>query len=71
MFLIALATMFRLLVAIRVNFFAVLLAFRQNRYKGLIQSHAVEKQGPRPWKADEAIIMAVLDVVVAGVSYLL
>lgn len=71
-FLIALAAMFRLLVAFRVNFYAVLLAYRQNRYKGLIQSHAMEdKTAQRPWRADEAVMIAALDVVVAGVSYLL
>lgn len=72
MFLIALAVMFRLLLAVRVNFLAILTAIKQNRYSGLIQTHAMEdKEGARPWRADEAVMMAGLDVVVAGVSYLL
>ena len=64
--------MFRMLLAIRVNVFAILVAVRQNRYKGLIASHAGnEKATARPWRTDEAVMMATLDVVVAGVSYLL
>ncbi|KAF1922873.1 uncharacterized protein M421DRAFT_426492 [Didymella exigua CBS 183.55] len=71
-FLIALGTMFRLLLAFRLNFFGILAAVRQNRYNGLIQSHTMEdKTKPRPWRADEAVMVAALDVVVAGVSYLL
>ncbi|UPX14733.1 uncharacterized protein EKO05_0005207 [Ascochyta rabiei] len=71
-FLIALATVFRLLVAFRVNFFAIFAAARQGRYDGLIQSHATEgKPAVRPWRADEAVTVAALDVLVAGVSYLL
>lgn len=64
--------MFRLLLAARVNFFAVLASARQRRYKGLIQTHSAEnKSQVRPWRADEAVMVAALDVVVAGVSYLL
>ncbi|KAF2627258.1 hypothetical protein BU25DRAFT_410875 [Macroventuria anomochaeta] len=71
-FLIALAVMFRLLLAFRVNFFTILAAVRQNRYKGLIHSHTTEeKSTAQPSRADEAVMMAALDVVVAGVSYLL
>jgi copper transporter 1 len=71
-FLIALATMFRLLLAIRCNIFEILAAVKQRRYKGLIQSHVREDEAePRLWRADEAAMMAMLDVVVAGVSYLL
>lgn len=71
-FLIALGTMFRMLLAIRVNFFGILVAVRQNRYKGLIATPVGEdKATTRPWRADEAVMMATLDVVVAGVSYLL
>jgi hypothetical protein len=64
--------MFRLLLALRVNFFTILAAARENRYKGLVQSHAPDdKSKARPWSADEAVMMATMDVVVAGVSYLL
>jgi copper transporter 1 len=59
-------------LAIRVNFFGILVGLRQNRYKGLIVSQAEnDKATMRPWRADEAVMMATLDVVVAGVSYLL
>lgn len=72
MFLIALGTMFRMLLAVRVNFFGIILAVRRDRYKGLITSHlGDDKATARPWRADEAVMMATLDVVVAGVSYLL
>jgi hypothetical protein len=30
-----------------------------------------DKTAKRPWRADEAVTIAALDVVVAGVSYLL
>ena len=64
--------MFRLLLAVRVNFFAILAAAQEHRYKGLVQSHASEdKSKARPWRVDEAVMVAALDVVVAGVSYLL
>ena len=70
--MIALGTLFRLLLAFRVNFFGILAAVRQNRYRGVISSHVGEdKAAVRPWRADEAVMMATLDVVVAGVSYLL
>ncbi|KAH6641958.1 Ctr copper transporter, partial [Boeremia exigua] len=71
-FLIVLAATFRLLMALRANFLAILAAVKQNRYSGLIQAHAVEgKAAARSWKADEVVMMAGLDVIVAGVSYLL
>lgn len=64
--------MFRMLLAVRVNFPAILAAFRQKRYNNLIPTHADESVvASRPWRADEAVMMATLDVVVAGVSYLL
>lgn len=64
--------MFRLLLAFRVNFYEILAAVRQNRYKGLIKSHTTEEHATkRPWRADEAVMIAALDVVVASVSYLL
>ena len=54
------------------NFFAILAAAQEHRYKGLVQSHASEdKPKTRPWRVDEAVMVAALDVVVAGVSYLL
>lgn len=72
MFLIALTVTFRMLLAVRVNFLRILAVVEQNRYNGLTQSHAIEnKTGARPWRAHEAVMMAGLDVIVAGVSYLL
>ncbi|KAF9700234.1 hypothetical protein EKO04_001738 [Ascochyta lentis] len=71
-FLIALATVFRLLLAFRVNLYAVLAVVKEQRYDGLVETHVTEgKQAVRPWRADEAVIVAALDVLVAGVSYLL
>lgn len=65
--------MFRGLLAIRVNFFGLVAAVRHNRYKGLIAPRVGEEKATiaRPWRADEAVMVATLDVVVAGVSYLL
>ncbi|KAH7070691.1 Ctr copper transporter family-domain-containing protein [Paraphoma chrysanthemicola] len=68
-FLIAFATIFRLLVAFRVNIFAVLDAAERRQYGGLLQHET--KTTIRPWRANEAVLTAALDVLLAGVSYLL
>lgn len=71
-FLIMFATIFRLLLALRVNICAILAAAEQRSHKSMIQQYASEaKPRVRPWKAGEAVMTAALDVVVAGVSYLL
>ena len=68
-----LAALFRALVAIRFNLFAVLA-----QVKGHVDNdaafEAVEKDvrvQKRRWRADEAVWIASADVLLAGVSYLL
>ena len=47
-------------------------AARQRRNGGLLQPYAVESKGvTRPWRASEAVMLGAIDVVIAGVSYLL
>ncbi|KAJ8117822.1 hypothetical protein OPT61_g1072 [Boeremia exigua] len=71
-FLIALSVMFRLLLVFRSNSSKAFAAVQRDRYSGLIQlCEAEDKAAARGWRVDEAVVMATLDVVVAGVSYLL
>lgn len=47
-------------------------AIEQHRNGGLLHPYAIEaKSTVRPWRASEAVMMASMDVVIAGVSYLL
>lgn len=71
-FLIAFAAIFRLLLAFRMNFFEIMAAAKTRRNGGLIEPYPVEcKTRFRPWRVSEAISVAAIDVVLAGVSYLL
>ncbi|KAF5976140.1 protein kinase-like domain-containing protein [Fusarium bulbicola] len=71
-FLIAFATILRMLLALRVNFYSVSDGLRRRRTKGLlVESRVSEIAGNRPWRANEAIMLGVIDVLLAGVSYLL
>jgi solute carrier family 31 (copper transporter), member 1 len=71
-FLIAFAAIFRVLVAIRVRFHEIMSAVRQHYRAGMQYSPPSEtKPRARPWRASEAITLAAMDVVLAGVSYLL
>ncbi|KAF7562308.1 hypothetical protein G7046_g1823 [Stylonectria norvegica] len=71
-FLICFATIFRLLLAFRVNFFKILAADRHRRDRGLLQPDTTNlKDTTRPWRANEAIMLGTMDMVIAGVSYLL
>ncbi|OBT68018.1 hypothetical protein VE03_01561 [Pseudogymnoascus sp. 23342-1-I1] len=71
-FLIAFAAIFRLLLAFRVNFFEIMAAAEQRRNGGVLHSYSTEaKSIARPWRASEAVMTASLDVLIAGVSYLL
>ncbi|KAF2230845.1 hypothetical protein EV356DRAFT_508154 [Viridothelium virens] len=71
-FLIAFAAIFRLLLAIRVNFFEIIAAAKKRRTAGLLQPYEIAAEGvPRPWRASEAVMLGAMDVVIAGVSYLL
>ncbi len=72
LFLIAFSTLFRFLLAVRVNFTSAFAAVKGMRYTGLGQPHeAGDKAATRAWRADEAVTTAVLDAVIAGASYLL
>ena len=47
-------------------------AAEQRRNGGLLHPYATEaKSRVRPWRASEAVMMAFMDVTIAGVSYLL
>ncbi|KAF4951956.1 hypothetical protein FGADI_7072 [Fusarium gaditjirri] len=70
-FLIAFATILRMLLAIRVNFYGIRDVLRRRRTKGLLAEHQTSEIGPRPWRANEAMTLGAIDVVIAGISYLL
>jgi hypothetical protein len=71
-FLVTFATIFRLFVALRVNVVTIFDAAERRQYGGLMQTYATElKSTVRPWRAREAVMTAALDVLLAGVSYLL
>jgi solute carrier family 31 (copper transporter), member 1 len=71
-FLIAFAAIFRALVAIRVRFHHIMSALRQHHRAGMQYAPPSEtKPRARPWRSSEAITLAAMDVVLAGVSYLL
>ena len=59
-------------MAVRVHFFHWLAVIKTHRRPEL--GYTVGKESPhmsRPWRAHEAIQLAVLDVILAGISYLL
>jgi len=61
-----------MLLALRVNWYTILAAAERRRHGGLGQPYVTEaKVVKRPWRAREAVLTASLDVVIAGVSYLL
>lgn len=61
-----------MLLALRANLFAVLTAIERRRWGGVMQAFTdEEKRKVRPWRAREAVIMASLDTVIAGLGYLL
>ncbi|KAL7952332.1 Ctr copper transporter family domain-containing protein [Trichoderma compactum] len=71
-FLIAFATIFRAILAIRVNFHQVVDAIERRRRHGRIPLHLVDYRTTiRPWRADEAVKLAFMDLILAGVGYLL
>ena len=73
-FLIALSVIFRGLMALRCNFGILWARRSQQQRQGLI-THDTDteylKQARRPWRVNEAASRAVLDTMLAGVSYLL
>ncbi|KAF1940216.1 hypothetical protein EJ02DRAFT_445664 [Clathrospora elynae] len=72
-FLIVFATIFRALLAVRINFIEVLAAVERRHSGGAMHPYAVDSKSTtrRPWRASEAVITASMDVVIAGVGYLL
>lgn len=69
-FLIAFTTIFRALLAVRVNLFEVLSVVKGRR--GGEYPYAAEcKATSRPWRVNEAVLLASMDVVLAGIGYLL
>lgn len=78
-FLIALAALFRGIVAIRTNFSALLLRWSWKRETSILRKDFESSGGKlrlvadrgRPWNINEALARAGLDTVLAGVSYLL
>lgn len=71
-FLIAFAAVFRALLAIRVNFYPLLTAVDTRRDFGLEYEHQRdEKSAQGPWRARDAVLLGLIDLVVAAVGYLL
>ena len=72
-FLIVLAAIFRALLAARLNIIGILATFGRQRTGGYMSSCAETSKSAthRPWRANEAVILAFIDVVLAGIGYLL
>lgn len=73
-FLIALAVLFRGIIAVRCNFLVLWTRFSRARHGSILEYEREDqfvKQRRRPWRINEAATRAVLDTVLAGVSYLL
>jgi hypothetical protein len=73
-FLIAFAAIFRALLAARINFFEVLAVVKHRRGEGLIYPYATDAKPTsrvRPWRINEAVMLASMDVALAGLGYLL
>jgi copper transporter 1 len=72
-FLIFLAAILRALLAARLNIIGILAAFDRQHTGGSIYSRAEASKAaaPRPWRANEAVILAFMDFVLAGIGYLL
>jgi hypothetical protein len=79
-FLIALAALFRGIVAVRTSFNALLMRWSWKRDTSILRkNYESESEGEvrlmaakgRPWNINEALLRACLDTVLAGVSYLL
>lgn len=71
-FLIAFAAIFRALLAVRVRFYDFVTLAKYRQYGG-VSSQPLTNAQPisRPWRANEAVMIAVADVLLAGLSYLL
>ncbi|ORY19255.1 Ctr copper transporter [Clohesyomyces aquaticus] len=76
-FLIVFAALFRAMLALRINFVVVQAALKQRR-RGTAAFDAYSNDlkptkttALRPWRAQEAVVFATMDVVLAGIGYLL
>jgi copper transporter 1 len=71
-FLIAFAAIFRALLAIRINFFEVLAIVKHQSYEEAKYPYLADaKSIGRPWRINEAVLIAFMDVVLAASGYLL
>lgn len=71
-FLIAFAAIFRALLAVRVRFYDFLALAKHRQYGGVSSQPLTDaKPISRPWRANEAVMIAMVDVILAGLSYLL
>ncbi|EAT89512.1 hypothetical protein SNOG_02781 [Parastagonospora nodorum SN15] len=72
-FLIIFATIFRALLAVRLNIIEILAAFERRQRGAGDYPYVVEAKtaAGRPWRVREAVLLASLDVVLAGIGYLL
>ncbi|KAF2166912.1 hypothetical protein M409DRAFT_66440 [Zasmidium cellare ATCC 36951] len=77
-FLIVLAAIFRGIIAIRANFPALAVWWAHRRDTSILRKDMQEEMkwnllpgAKRPWNINEALVRAVLDTILAGVSYLL
>lgn len=70
-FLIAFAAIFRALLAVRANFYDVLAVVKNRHSRGQYPYLTDVKPTVRRWRAKEAVLLASIDVVLAGVGYLL
>ena len=76
-FLIILPIIFRALIAARSNFPGLLASFAARNDTGILREHPdthdwkFDHVPHRPWRVNEALLRAVLDTLLAGVSYLM
>lgn len=76
-FLIVLPVIFRALIAARSNFPGLLASFAARNDTGILREHPDAHDWKfshvphRPWRINEALLRAVLDTLLAGVSYLM
>ena len=71
-FLLVFGAVFRALLAVRVHFYEFLAIIKDRRHGGpRYDPPSDEKVSRRPWRAHEAVLMATMDVLLGGVSYLL
>ncbi|KAF2677999.1 hypothetical protein K458DRAFT_317869 [Lentithecium fluviatile CBS 122367] len=71
-FLIVFSAIFRALLAIRLNFFDIVATIKRRRGDDQISLYAIDKRTTvRPWRANEAVMLASMDAVIGGVGYLL